>query len=90
MDYSLSIQAALWLVCTACLNPYSNGLLSEFSIILQDGMRIGGLNPYSNGLLSELIQAWRLRLLHRCLNPYSNGLLSEKQVDGDNAVIILS
>ena len=29
MDYSLSIQAALWLVCTACLNPYSNGLLSE-------------------------------------------------------------
>ena len=77
MDYSLSIQAALWLVCTACLNPYSNGLLSEGRNPLvqreRQNVLILILMDYSLSLSFEGVSKSDLC----CLNPYSNGLLSE-------------
>ena len=35
-----------------CLNPYSNGILSDLLDIVGHSV-LSGLNPYSNGILSD-------------------------------------
>ena len=52
MDYSLSKYGYLKSDFLACLNPYSNGLLSEEKFYSFYAY-CARLNPYSNGLLSE-------------------------------------
>ena len=53
MDYSLRIIRYQISTISPCLNPYSNGLLSEFKGEVEVGETYC-LNPYSNGLLSEI------------------------------------
>ena len=52
MDYSLRILILIITQEWTCLNPYSNGLLSENTGIRWT-VKTLCLNPYSNGLLSE-------------------------------------
>ena len=57
-----------------CLNPYSNGLLSELKMANLLSPLQSCLNPYSNGLLSEIMvsfQAAPLAVLILILMDYS-------------------
>ena len=70
--------SATIMIIISCLNPCSNGMLSEgisrFNEILDDGR----LNPCSNGMLSEDFYVTDGELVAKGLNPCSNGMLSEE------------
>ena len=38
-----------------CLNPYSNGMLTQLHAIILSELKLAGLNPYSNGMLTQSI-----------------------------------
>ena len=53
MEYSLtSISRNPLMGYIKCLNPYSNGILSDLLDIVGHSV-LSGLNPYSNGILSD-------------------------------------
>ena len=89
MDYSLrrtkSHKASRW----SSLNPYSNGLLSEFEIKQTINYKklvlILILMDYSLSMAKE-----KKNYEERSLNPYSNGLLSENSNSSSSSNDILS
>ena len=76
MEYSQTCQIRLRMVRNIGLNPYSNGILTDFFADLQYLAYQVGLNPYSNGILTD---ETRINLGHwgESLNPYSNGILTD-------------
>ena len=75
MDYSLRIAIAVAVAMISCLNPYSNGLLSE---------KYDNFNLRYTRVLILILMDYSLsfnkrgkKIPSKCLNPYSNGLLSE-------------
>ena len=52
MEHSLTTCLSFMTTCTWCLNPYSNGTLSDMAMMVAF-VAISGLNPYSNGTLSD-------------------------------------
>ena len=59
-----------------CLNPYSNGTLSDWLSGVSAFVAFG-LNPYSNGTLSDSVMSAEEVGVKVSLNPYSNGTLSD-------------
>ena len=53
MEYSLTMKAVSWEDREACLNPYSNGILSDLHSLLRAKSLQYRLNPCSNGILSD-------------------------------------
>ena len=54
MEYSLTRKSTLTGSGLGCLNPYSNGILTDFAFTLAHfGNK--SLNPYSNGILTDIL-----------------------------------
>ena len=52
MEYSQTCQIRLRMVRNIGLNPYSNGILTDYFVINLNFKNMG-LNPYSNGILTD-------------------------------------
>ena len=76
MEYSLTLEIPLSKSVTFSLNPYSNGILSDYALAGWNIRKDLCLNPYSNGILSDIIDLDR-HDEEAGLNPYSNGILSD-------------
>ena len=59
-----------------CLNPCSNGILSDLTDAVRRVVKDRSLNPCSNGILSDKFPLNRMNM-PKCLNPCSNGILSD-------------
>ena len=75
MEYSLTCPATAHSWYTMCLNPYSNGILTDSYYDRNDYLQHSCLNPYSNGILTDNInRVWNLtkkRVLILILMEYS-------------------
>ena len=76
MEGSLSTVSLCYIVQTRCLNPCSNGRLSERDGVGPWNRSENSLNPCSNGRLSETFGKGKTARQYG-LNPCSNGRLSE-------------
>ena len=76
MEYSLTISTEPTQLVTLCLNPYSNGILSDPWTALPQGKRFAVLILI---LMEYSLTNDRNGSEHsdKCLNPYSNGILSD-------------
>ena len=52
MEYSLTTPFGVQNMILSCLNPYSNGILTDISAVSAI-WRYKRLNPYSNGILTD-------------------------------------
>ena len=76
MEYSLTyLVVTISVAC--CLNPYSNGILTDMISQKKKNYQSECLNPYSNGILTDMISQKKKNYQSECLNPYSNGILTD-------------
>ena len=76
MECLLSVSDKIRTHPLFCLNPYSNGMLTQFSTWGKRILHLSCLNPYSNGMLTQLNPSLHLNT-PLSLNPYSNGMLTQ-------------
>ena len=62
MEYSQTFPCSLHLAMIQCLNPYSNGILTDLQN-RETHQMLNCLNPYSNGILTD----WPMRCLRGIL-----------------------
>ena len=62
MEYSLTLLAPKGAAGILCLNPYSNGILPDFTSC-ENGVDGTRLNPYSNGILPDNLSESELHFL---------------------------
>ena len=76
MEYSQTVKQPVQRERSSCLNPYSNGILTDYETeyldYAQQVVLILILMEYSQTLKREEIIIPKL-----CLNPYSNGILTD-------------
>ena len=53
MEYSLTEFKRSGVMSGICLNPYSNGILTDYCYVPKMIGRFDCLNPYSNGILTD-------------------------------------
>ena len=61
MEYSLTYIALVFNYQNSCLNPCSNGILSDQEKVQSLVDELMGLNPCSNGILSDNLKESNLR-----------------------------
>ena len=61
MEYSLTDLLLSNIRNIVCLNPYSNGILSDRMTTTKKAIGVR-LNPYSNGILSDFVRQVKLSL----------------------------